>query len=287
MVPSAGASGRIVYESDDGSTGSRLDLFSADSNGHHVRQLTHTHRNESEASFSSNGHLIVFVASSSHRDLYVMRANGSHVRRLTHDGKYERDPAFSPNGQSVVFTKGAFHTKLCLIKVRTGRERCPDDAPRDVLEPSFAPNGHHIAFYKAGAIYLSQPDGAHASRVLPSGWGLSFQPQFSPDGRSLVFMGRRGGGSDEIYTTRVNGTHVRRLTNDASFLDASPTFSPDGGHIAFISDRPGGSLHFDVFTMTSRGAGVRNLTHTHSRRRRHRSLLGPGLTVAHATSPPT
>lgn len=62
-----------------------------------------------------------------------------------------------------------------------------------------------------------------------------FDPSWSPDGRSVVFSGQRGGLLD-LYVYDLEAGAAKRLTTDA-FADLQPDWSPDGKRIAFVTDR--------------------------------------------------
>jgi Tol biopolymer transport system component len=79
---------------------------------------------------------------------------------------------------------------------------------------------------------------ADASHVfLLTHLGQSYDPEWSPDGKRIVFDTTRDGNS-EIYVMNANGTNQTRLTrNPAS--DVKPSWSPDGKQIAFQTNRDG------------------------------------------------
>src|SRR6266704_1083900 len=61
----------------------------------------------------------------------------------------------------------------------------------------------------------------------------SFWHGWSPDGKTLAFVGRRDGEFD-IYTISVDGGDERRITT-CKGLDDGPDYSPDGHWLVFLS----------------------------------------------------
>jgi Tol biopolymer transport system component len=87
-------------------------------------------------------------------------------------------------------------------------------------------------------------------------------PDWSPDGRKIVFSSTRDGNL-EIYVMEVEITpqnaqagNIQRLTNNERD-DLLPTWSPDGTQIAFSSDRDG---DWEIYVMNANGTNVRQLT---------------------------
>jgi len=65
----------------------------------------------------------------------------------------------------------------------------------------------------------------------------TFYPDWSPDGRSVVFASNMTG-DYEIWLLKLQPAGLIRLTNNPG-LDTQPCWSPDGKRIAFISTRSG------------------------------------------------
>jgi Tol biopolymer transport system component len=101
---------------------------------------------------------------------------------------------------------------------------------------SAAPDGRSLAFDLYGVIWTIPVTGGRARR-LTDDLTDGAQPDWSPDGKRLVFQSYRDG-SFQIWTVGADGTGLRQLT-EGPFDCREPRFSPDGKSIAFASDRTG------------------------------------------------
>jgi Tol biopolymer transport system component len=81
-------------------------------------------------------------------------------------------------------------------------------------------------------------------------------PQYSPDGKSVVFYSNRTG-SQEIWRCDENGADCRQVTTLGAPVSGSPRWSPDGDFIAFDSNRDG---TFSVYVVSADGGPPRQLT---------------------------
>jgi TolB protein len=84
-------------------------------------------------------------------------------------------------------------------------------------------------------VYTVPVTGGTPKQITPK--GPSYLHGWSPDGKSLVFCGDRGGEFD-VYKVPVNGGKEIRLTT-AKGLDDGPEYTPDGKYIYFNSVRSG------------------------------------------------
>ena len=73
------------------------------------------------------------------------------------------------------------------------------------------------------------------SLVLDERNQMSFSPQFSPDGESIV-MSVVSDANTDLYTLNLNSGIRRRLTSGPA-IETSASFSPDGSKIVYESDR--------------------------------------------------
>jgi tol-pal system beta propeller repeat protein TolB len=108
-------------------------------------------------------------------------------------------------------------------------------------------------------IWTIDPDGSDPTNLTTNSPRFDVIPNWSPDGRRIVFVSRRDGaapGDREIYVMNADGSNQTRLTNLPG-RDDTPTWSPDGQRIAFTSTRDG---DFEIFTMNADGTDVKQIT---------------------------
>src|SRR5262249_29803579 len=96
-------------------------------------------------------------------------------------------------------------------------------------------------------VYIMPISGGTPKRLTPI--GPSYWHGWSPDGKTLAFVGKRNGDFD-IYTVPAVGGDETRLTT-AKGLDDGPEYSPDGQYIYFNSERTG---HMQIWRMKSDGS---------------------------------
>jgi TolB protein len=96
-------------------------------------------------------------------------------------------------------------------------------------------------------VYLVPIAGGTARRITQK--SPSYWHGWSPDGKTLAFVGQRDGEFD-IYTIPVTGGEETRLTT-AKGLDDGPEYSPDGKYIYFNSERTG---HMQIWRMKADGS---------------------------------
>ena len=109
----------------------------------------------------------------------------------------------------------------------------------------WAAAGASVALTLAGAWLLrkSAPGPAERLETVTSYPGRQMFPNFSPDGRQVVFSwdGEKGDNVD-IYVKLVGETNALRLTTDPA-ADTAPVWTPDGKRIAFRRSGARGGIY--------------------------------------------
>jgi Tol biopolymer transport system component len=103
------------------------------------------------------------------------------------------------------------------------------------------------------------PAGGGPARQLTEGDSTNRAPQWSPDGRLLVFNSRRAPHVDrpQLYTLNVASERLRRITRGGT-EDARASFAADGSRIFF--QRGTFTRGFAIMQTRIRGGAVRQLT---------------------------
>jgi len=96
-------------------------------------------------------------------------------------------------------------------------------------------------------VYIVPFEGGAPRRITQK--SPSYWHGWSPDGKTLAFVGERNGDFD-IYTIPAQGGEETRLTT-AKGLDDGPEYSPDGIYIYFNSERTG---HMQIWRMKADGS---------------------------------
>lgn len=127
-----------------------------------------------------------------------------------------------------------------------------------------AANGK-IAFwdFRSSQVYAVNADGSGLRKLTHIRRGLKAQfPDFSPDGRHLVFSVGVGGPNRpaRIWITNADGSHQHQLAADAKGLrDLYPRYTPNGRAIVFSRCLPNDGV-CAIWTMRANGTHLHALT---------------------------
>jgi TolB protein len=149
-------------------------------------------------------------------------------------------PNWTRDGAAFLFNSGG---RIYRLPVTGGRPAMIDTGFADRCN-----NDHGISPDSTSLAISDQSQEEHRSIVyiVPIGGGTprritQFSPSYwhgwSPDGKTLAFVGERNGEFD-IYAIPAVGGNETRLTT-AKGLDDGPEYSPDGKYIYFNSERTG------------------------------------------------
>ncbi len=119
---------------------------------------------------------------------------------------------------------------------------------------SFSSDGKWVSYvsYPDGTLWRSRVDGTERLQLTSSPM-LIYQNYWSPDGRTIAFMGTMPGKLWQAYTVPADGGSIRMVSPDDR-NHADPSWSPDGHSLAFgtipgsEADNAGGVFILDLAT---------------------------------------
>ncbi len=108
---------------------------------------------------------------------------------------------------------------------------------------SWSPDGRAIVYSMQGSLWRQSVD-SDVAEQLTAGPGYDYQPDWSPDGKTLVFV-RYDRDALELNTLDLETGELTQLTNGGN-VNLEPRWSPDGSRLAYVSTEGTGRFHVFV-----------------------------------------
>jgi len=196
------------------------DIFTARTDGSHLKQLTATPGYDAEATISPEGDRIVFTSvRSGDLDLYSMNLNGTDVQQLTRETGYDGGAFYSWDGTKIVYR--AWHYT---DSVEAG-------AYKQLL-------ADHVVRPTRMELFVMNADGSGKRQITNNG-AANFAPFFHPDNKRIIFASNMldpKGRNFDLFLINIDGSGLERITVNETF-DGFPMFTRDGKHLVFASNR--------------------------------------------------
>ncbi len=155
----------------------------------------------------------------------------------------QREPVFS----QIRVPHSYYFREMYLPQLTTG----PSSA-------TWSPDGQALIYSMGGSLWRQRIGSGRAEQIT-AGDGYDYQPDWSPDGRSVVYVSYRGHALG-LWLLDL-ATLVSRPLLEDSAVNVEPRWSPDGTRIAYVSTRHEGRWHVFVARLANgRVAGTTRIT---------------------------
>ncbi len=302
-----GKNGRIAFRRYLNDTHTRAAIFTINTDGTGLLQLTHPRRGVAHEvpDWSPDGRWIAYerdwgtCCPETHpRHIFRIRADGIGRKDLTQpncpalsppvptDTCYEESlPAWSPNGKRIAFIRifgscpphcGTDLFDVFIMRANGTHVRRITKSPPRYMDVSvmWSPDGTRLVFVRSDegrdpsrdAVFTVHVDGTHLHQLTPWRLDAGDSPDWSPDGRWILFRSHTGGGHpSNVYLVHPNGSGLHRITSASGgdFTWLSSSFSPDGTRITvgrYPAAGPAGNA--DVYVMNVDGSGLEDVTNS-------------------------
>ena len=199
--------------------------------------------------------------------VYSMNPDGTGLRLIFNTGNSDRDPTWSPDGKSIAFVSGyrvyvmrSDGTGVVAVSPSEGWGRYPSWSPDgDKLVFSYSPTADNTGDTVQGwGIIAVDLDDTRVFQALTPLAGSDHDPEWSPDGTSIIFTSHRTDPAGDLLLMDADGANVATFSGGAG-SQRQGTWSPSGNAIAY-SSQTSTSSGFDLFIQDVEADSARRVT---------------------------
>lgn len=206
------------------------DLFILDVASKSSRQVTRSTELEVGAHFLNAEQLVASRTEGADSDIVVINLDGDVVRKLTPPNRaIDVSPIPSPDGSRLIFcsNRGGGPQIYVMGIDGSNAQRVSFVSSNYCTSPAWSPTGDKVAYVCRAdgnfQIFVSDPDGSNAVQITSS--GTNEDPEFSPDGRYLVFSTSSFGDGRSLGIIRTDGTNLKQIAKSRGG-DFEPAWGP-------------------------------------------------------------
>jgi serine/threonine protein kinase/Tol biopolymer transport system component len=144
-------------------------------------------------------------------DIWTANDRGEELSQLTEGATVDLDPAISPDGSRIVFSRGLGVQVPCTTVM--GQRHCSGST---------------------GHLWTMDSDGSDLTQITFGAGIYDAQPDWAPDGQSIVFTRWEANRNPKIYILELNKSELSpRLLVATPDGEMEPSFSPGGRRVAY------------------------------------------------------
>jgi TolB protein len=250
-----------------------------------ARQLTDGKGYDYQPDWSPDGKRVVYVSyQHDAMELWMLDLASGNTTQITKDAAVDVEPRWSPDGTKIVYVSTAYHGRFHIFTMSFRSDGTPSRITRlteetkstlpryyyaeydTEINPIWSRNGQEILFvsnrghiYGTGGFWRMKATPCASAREIhyeETTWKA--RPDFSPDGKKILYSSYLGGQWHQLWVMPANGGNAFPI----SYADWDETYArwaPDGKHIAFISNRNGNT---ELWVQDFPGGGQRKIAAT-------------------------
>ena len=229
-----------------------------------AEQLTAGPGYDYQPDWSADGRWVVFARYDRDAvELWALSLQDGATRQLTSGGAVNVEPRFSPDGTRLAFVSTSYKGHFHIFVGRFAEGRLDDvqqltpehvsDLPRyyyskadHEISPAWSRDGSEILFISnrghihgtGGFWRMKAEPGAEAREIHYEETNWRARPDFSPDGKRMVYASYLGGQWHQLWVMPADGGDPFPISY-GDYDNTNPRWSPDGTKVAFISNRNG------------------------------------------------
>jgi Tol biopolymer transport system component/DNA-binding winged helix-turn-helix (wHTH) protein len=201
--------------------------------------------------FSPDGEKIAFRVdnNSGHAPgIFVMDLASGEVRQLTKEVR-DGSPTWSPDGETLAFVRTEQEARaIYKISVKGGEAQrlATLNGNSSQSDLDWSPDGKYIAFAgispSGGSPLYAFSIANHDMHTLtdPIGKDQDWGPAYSPDGKKIAFVRRRGANlAENIFVVPTDGGAAQQLTFGTGDIESPPAWTSEGKWIVYSTSQSG------------------------------------------------
>jgi Tol biopolymer transport system component len=194
--------------------------------------------------YAPDGETILFSSNrGGNLDLWTINTRTGAVGQLTDDEARDWDPAYTADGSRIVWSSDrGGNLEIWIANADGSGARQVSSDGMDAENPGVTPDGEWVVYMTSNpdraGMWKVRVDGTEATQLFD---GAAFIPEFSPDGKHVVFNVTSGPNSNRMVVMELESGEIStfgnltRNSNYVSSADGRARWFADGKSIAFIA----------------------------------------------------